>query len=130
MLRASIAKVRIIRSFFVNFGVGFAFSFLNLFLLFGAVFAFPAVVINAVLVTIIGAMDHSSQWASALSASGKVRVARRFCLYLSVAVLSTIAGGLQRASPGAVRTRSPVTEGCVVRHRRSAPEQRAATPLR
>jgi len=97
----SIAKVRLIRSFFVNFGVGFAFSFLNLFLLFGAVFAFPAVVINASLVTLIGAADRRAKYASALASSGTVRVLPRFCLYLFVAVISATAGAcLIKYTPG------------------------------
>mmetsp|Transcript_13863 Transcript_13863/g.21622 ORF Transcript_13863/g.21622 Transcript_13863/m.21622 type:complete len:114 (-) Transcript_13863:456-797(-) len=53
----SLAKMKIVQRAFWNFVTSFAASFLNLFLLFGAVFAFPAVLINTVFVTAVYAMD-------------------------------------------------------------------------
>jgi len=80
--------------------LSFLFSFLNLFLLFGAVFAFPAVVINSVLVTIIYAWDDRKDFAHCIR-NGSPRVYSRFLLYLFVAVLSTIMGAcIIKYTPG------------------------------
>ena len=69
--------------------ISFISSFLNLFLLFGAVFAFPAVVINSVFVTAIYAYDLNTGFSSY---SGRGSLIRRYFIYLLVAVLATILG--------------------------------------
>ncbi len=73
-------------------------SFLNLFLLFGAVFAFPAVVINSVFVTMIYVYDLRNGFASY---SGSGSLVRRYFFYLFVAVLATILGAcFMKYTPG------------------------------
>jgi len=58
-----------------------------------------AVIINASLVTLIGAADRRAQYASALAPSGKVRVVPRFCLYLFVGSFSAAAGAIRMHKP-------------------------------
>ena len=72
-----------------NIRISFASSFLNLFLLFGAVFAFPAVVINSIFVTMIYVYDLSHGFSSY---KGTKSLIQRYFLYLLVAVLATILG--------------------------------------
>jgi hypothetical protein len=72
---------------------------MNLFLLFGAVFAFPAVVINTCLVTCVYAMDL--RYGFKYAGSKKFAIAKRYLLYLAVAIVSTVLGAcLVKYTPG------------------------------
>mmetsp|Transcript_17968 Transcript_17968/g.45310 ORF Transcript_17968/g.45310 Transcript_17968/m.45310 type:complete len:194 (-) Transcript_17968:88-669(-) len=102
----SLARLRIVRRLVVNFGVGFAFSFLNLFLLFGAVFAFPAVVINTILTTCIYAWDMRTAPPARLGWGG---IFQRYVLNLAVAAVSTVLGAcLIKYTPGVLHKRGEV----------------------